>query len=229
MYIKKILSVVFVGGVVCGIVCKIKDSHKTDKYDSEGYNEEGYDKLGYDRDGFNKEGYDKLGYDRDGFNKKGYNEQGYDCNGIDRDGYDENGFNVYGVDRVGKNIDSYKIELRNLRERLTKAQDNLKCKEINYVATDVRLVMETVLKMMFRHYGYKCDEKKENYILIEECYKRKLLNKELCTELHVVRRICNFELHEINDYDEKCDYKKWDWAIKTVYDLTDEAEKRLVN
>lgn len=211
-------------------------------FDREGYNRAGYDASGFDRFGFDKQGYNHAGFDSDGYNregydKDGYNRQGQDIEGYDRfgigaDGYNKFGFDIQGfgrdkynadgIDRAGCNKGAYFSQLNRLSVRLQEAYTQLQYGDFRYSLHDVRSVMEELLILIVQHSGGK--EKVGDRILynLKICQYQELLNRQLISRLHSVRKICNISIHEF-DAEEKIDEKAVSFANRTVSDLLEES------
>lgn len=80
----------------------------------------GLDRNGFDVDGFDRFGRDAEGYRRNGIELDGYNREGYDWQGYGRDRY-----NASGLGRAGHCRQYYSDHIKQLRDRLDEAYQQL--------------------------------------------------------------------------------------------------------
>lgn len=214
----------FLCGGMLGIYIKNKK-----KYGRDGYDINGYDKTGFNRDGYDAEGYDRKGYDAEGYNRNGFNANGYNRLGFDRHGFDHSQYNASGVDRAGLNKEYYSAIFIKLRSRIGDAYRKMKGHEYRYALQDARTVLEETVRLLVQHSAGTTAVEDNLLANLKKCEKKGLLgsDSEFIDRLHSVRKICNYNGHDI-DAEEEMSHDTVHFVVMQTRALLDFAEKALL-
>lgn len=216
------------GAFLCGGLLGVYIKNKR-KYGRDGYDINGYDKTGFNRDGYDAEGYDRKGYNIEGFNRSGFNADGYNSLGFDRHGFDCNQYNSSGADRAGHTREYYSAYFTKLRSRIGDAYRKMKDYEYRYALQDARTVLEETVKLLISHSAGAAAMEDNLLKNLKKCEKRGLLgsDSEFIDRLHSVRKICNYNGHDI-DAEEEMSHDTVHFVVMQTRALLDFAEKALL-
>lgn len=203
--------------------------HNKRKYDRDGYDANGYDKTGFNRAGYDSEGYNRNGYDVEGYNRRGYNIDGYNRLGFDRNGFDRNQYNSSGIDRAGHDKEYYSDCFNKLRSRIGDANRKKNSYEYRYALQDSRTVLEETVRLLVQHNAGTAAVENNLLANLKKCEKKGLLgsDSEFIDRLHSVRKICNYNGHDI-DAEEEMSHNTVHFVVMQTQDLLDFAEKTLL-
>ena len=203
-----IIGAALAGGAIGACVTKIMDDQDANRYGEDGYNIYGFDRNGLDREGYDLQGYDREGYNRSGFNRSGFNRDGRDKDGFDQKGFNEAGFNRKGYNREGWNEQGrdvtghdagyYADSVKEIKERLAKAEEFISSGDFEHASLEIRKGTEQAVNCVISHTLGVGRYKRHFESDIDSC--KDALGSELTGKLQTLRRTCSDQLHiEVKD------------------------------
>lgn len=134
--------------------------------------------------------------------------------------------NEYEKEEKISNI-GYPEETKKMHELLNIAEENSKLGKYRYALFDARIVFENALKLYIDI--NKCEVKDDNIIkYLFVCEDNSLIDDGFIDNLHVARKTCNCNSHEIDSY-SKITPRKAEYVINQISELLKIVDESILN